>query len=57
MSRLALMLTLTVALAAACAPRAEPRTIIASAGARVIFEDDLRAPHNWPAAQGENSGR
>lgn len=53
MSRLALMLTLTVALAAAaCAPRAEPRTIIASAGARVIFEDDLRAPRNWPAAQG-----
>jgi len=53
MSRHALMLTLTVALAAAgCAPQAEPRTIIASAGARVIFEDDLRAPRNWPAAQG-----
>jgi hypothetical protein len=53
MSRLALMLTLTVALAAAaCAPRAEPRTTIVGAGARVIFEDDLRAPRNWPAAQG-----
>ncbi len=53
MSRLASMLTLTVVLAAAaCAPRAEPRTIIMGAGARVIFEDDLRAPLYWPAAQG-----
>jgi hypothetical protein len=53
MSRLALLLTLTVVLAAgACAPRDEPRTIIGSIGARVIFEDDLRAPRNWPAAQG-----
>ena len=53
MSRLALMLTLTVALAAAaCAPRTEPRTIIVGAGARVIFEDDLHAPRYWPAAQG-----
>ncbi|HEY7653840.1 MAG TPA: hypothetical protein VIG07_13550 [Methylomirabilota bacterium] len=53
MSRLALMLTLTVALAvAACAPRTETRTIIVGAGGRVIFEDDLRAPRHWPAAQG-----
>jgi hypothetical protein len=53
MSRLALMLTLTVALAAAaCAPQSEPRTIFVGAGARVIFEDDLRAPRHWPAAQG-----
>jgi hypothetical protein len=52
MSRLALVLTLTVALAAACAPRTEPRTIIVGAGARVIFEDDLHAPRYWPAAQG-----
>jgi hypothetical protein len=53
MSRLALILTLTVALAAAaCAPRAEPRATIMGGGARVILEDDLRAPRNWPAAQG-----
>ena len=53
MSRLALMLTLTVVLAAAaCAPRAEPRTTIVGGGTRVIFEDDLRAPRHWPAAQG-----
>ncbi len=53
MSRLALMLTLTVALAAAaCAPRTESRITFAGAGARVIFEDDLRAPRNWSAVQG-----
>lgn len=53
MSWHALLLTLTVALAAAaCAPRAEPRTTFVGPGTRVIFEDDLRAPRYWPAAQG-----
>jgi hypothetical protein len=53
MSRLALTLALTVALAAAaCGPRAEPRTTIAAGGPQVLFEDELRAPRNWPAAHG-----
>lgn len=53
MSRLVLTLALTVVLAgAACAPRAEPRATIGTGGPRVIFEDDLRAPLNWPAAHG-----
>jgi hypothetical protein len=53
MSRLALTLTLTVALAAgACGPRGEVRTTIGGSGPRVLFEDDLRAPRNWPAAHG-----
>ena len=55
MLRLALTLALTAVLAtAACAPAPEPRVTIASAagGPRVIFEDELRAPLNWPAAQG-----
>jgi hypothetical protein len=53
MSRLALTLALTAALAAvACGPpRAEPRTTIVG-GPRILFEDDLRAPRNWPAATG-----
>jgi hypothetical protein len=51
MSRLALTLALAVTVAAACAPRAEPRVSIGG-GSRVIFEDDLKAPANWPAAQG-----
>lgn len=55
MSRLALMVALAAILAAeACAPRAEPRTIMTSGGGdRVIFQDDLRAPRNWPAAVGQ----
>ena len=53
MSRLALLLALTAAFAvAACGPRMEPRTTIAGPGSRVLFEDDLRAPRNWPAAHG-----
>jgi hypothetical protein len=54
MSRLALTLALTATLAvAACGPpRVEPRTTIVSGGPRVLFEDDLRAPRNWPAATG-----
>src|SRR5258708_28483066 len=53
MSRLALTLALIAALGvAACGPpRVEPRTTIVS-GPRVLFEDDLRAPRNWPAATG-----
>lgn len=52
MSRLALTLALTTALAAAaCGPRSEPRTTIVG-GPRVLFEDDLRLPRNWPAATG-----
>jgi hypothetical protein len=53
MSRLALTLALTAALAAvACGPpRVEPRTTIVG-GPRLLFEDDLRAPRNWPAATG-----
>jgi hypothetical protein len=55
MSRLALMAALTALLAAAgCAPRAEPRVNLAGGvGERVIFQDDLRAPRNWPAAVGQ----
>jgi hypothetical protein len=53
MSRLALTLTLAVGLAtAACGPRAEPRTVIVGGGPQVLFEDDLRAARNWPAAHG-----
>jgi len=54
MSRLTLTLALTATLAvAACGPpRTEPRTTIVSGGPRVLFEDDLRAPRNWPAATG-----
>ena len=53
MSRLALTLALTATLAAvACGPpRVEPRTTIVG-GPRLLFEDDLRAPRNWPAAVG-----
>jgi len=51
MSRLALTLALTV-VAAACAPAPESRVTIAGGGPRVLFEDDLRAPMHWPAAQG-----
>jgi hypothetical protein len=36
---------------AGCAPRPEPRVTIGG-GSRVIFEDELKAPANWPAAQG-----
>jgi len=53
MSRLALLLALTATFAlAACGPRMEPRTTIAGPGSRILFEDDLRAPRNWPAAHG-----
>ena len=58
MFRLALTLALTALAVAACGPpRAEPRTTIVTGGAtgggpRVLFEDDLRAPRNWPAATG-----
>ena len=53
MSRLALTLALAAALVVAgCAPAVEPRTMIASGGPRVLFDDDLRAPRNWPAAAG-----
>ena len=54
MFRLALTLALAAALGvAACGPpRVEPRTTIVSGGPRVLFEDDLRAPRNWPAATG-----
>ena len=54
MSRLALTLALSAALGvAACGPpRVEPRTTIVGGGPRVLFEDDLRAPRNWPAAIG-----
>lgn len=53
MRRHALLLALTAAVAvAACGPRMEPRTTIAGPGARVLFEDDLRVPRNWPAARG-----
>jgi hypothetical protein len=50
MSRLALTLALTAALAAvACGPpRVEPRTTIVG-GPRLLFEDDLRAPRNFSA--------
>src|SRR5262249_23577797 len=33
------------------APQSEPRTVI-GVGPRVLFEDDLRAAHNWSAAHG-----
>ncbi|HXA95996.1 MAG TPA: hypothetical protein VN323_10565 [Candidatus Dormibacteraeota bacterium] len=55
MSRLAVTLALAGALAAgACGPPIEPRTTIAGSGGgpRVLFEDELRSPRNWPAAQG-----
>lgn len=56
MSRLALLLALTAALAvAACDPRMEPRTTIAGRGSRVLFEDDLRAPRNWPVTRSDYS--
>ena len=49
MSRLAL--TLALALAAACAPQTEPRTVIA-AGPRTLFDDDLRTARHWAASTG-----
>ncbi|HEU4438436.1 MAG TPA: hypothetical protein VFT36_04270 [Methylomirabilota bacterium] len=53
MSRLVLTLALTVTIAAAaCAPSPDPRVTIGGGGPRVIFEDDLKAPINWPAAHG-----
>jgi hypothetical protein len=50
MSRLALTLAVVI-VAAACAPSPGSRASIGG-GSRVIFEDDLKAPINWPAAQG-----
>ncbi|HKW92314.1 MAG TPA: hypothetical protein VJX92_10470 [Methylomirabilota bacterium] len=50
MSRLALTLALALA-TSACAPETESRTVIGG-GPRVLFEDDLRAAHNWSAAHG-----
>jgi hypothetical protein len=50
MSRLVLTLAVVI-VAAACAPSPGPRASIGG-GSRVIFEDDLKAPINWPAAQG-----
>jgi hypothetical protein len=50
MSRLALTLAVVI-VAAACAPNPGSRASIGG-GSRVIFEDDLKAPINWPAAQG-----
>ena len=58
MSRLALTLALAAALAAgACGPPTEPRTTIAGSGGgpRVLFEDELRSPRNWPAAWARNT--
>ena len=54
MPRLALTLAVTGALAAAaCGPPVETRTTIAgSGGPRILFEDELRVPRNWPAAHG-----
>ncbi|MGH7316640.1 MAG: hypothetical protein ACREJS_10315 [Candidatus Rokuibacteriota bacterium] len=49
MSRL--VLTLALALAAACAPLGE-RHVVMGGGPRVLFEDDLRGARNWPAARG-----
>ncbi|HEY7868842.1 MAG TPA: hypothetical protein VIF59_06425 [Methylomirabilota bacterium] len=50
MSRLVVTLALALA-ATACAPQAEPRTVI-GAGPRVVFDDDLRAARHWSAASG-----
>ena len=57
MSRLVLAFALTAMCAvAACAPRPGPRVttsgVTTSGGPRVIFEDELKSPINWPAAQG-----
>ena len=52
MFRLALTLALAVmCAAAACAPSPNPR-VKTTGGPRVIFEDELKSPINWPAAQG-----
>ena len=51
MSRLVLTLALSVTMAA-CAPSSESRVTIGGGGPRVIFEDELKAPINWPAAHG-----
>jgi hypothetical protein len=50
MSRLVLTLVLAL-VATACAPAAEPRTVIA-AGPRVLFDDGLRTARNWSAGAG-----
>ncbi len=52
MSRLALTLALAVmCAAAACAPSPNQR-VKTTGGPRVIFEDELKSPIHWPAAQG-----